>query len=76
MALFGPLWVFYHNSRRFEYSADQQAVGFTGDRETAAKALVDLHEARELPAVSAGLARIFMTHPMLARRVRAVRYGH
>jgi Zn-dependent protease with chaperone function len=72
MVMLGPLLVFYYCSRRFEYSADEEAVGFTGDRETATKALVSIYKASELPAVSAGLARIFMTHPTLAQRVRAI----
>ncbi len=72
MVMFGPLLVFYYFSRRFEYSADKEAIAFTGDPETAIKALIRFHETTELPAASGWLARIFMTHPALAQRVRAI----
>ncbi len=73
MAMFGPLLVFYYFSRGFEYSADAEALDFTGDRETAIASLVNVNKAGELPATSDRLARIFMTHPTLAQRVHALR---
>jgi Zn-dependent protease with chaperone function len=72
MVMFGPLLVFYYFSRGFEYAADEEAIGFTGDSETAITSLVSIYEAGELPATSARLPRIFMTHPTVPQRVRAM----
>src|SRR6266404_656496 len=71
-AMLGPLLVFYYCSRRFGYSPDGEAVGFTGNPETAVRALVSLYQIRELPAAHDGLTDLFMTHPTLAQRVRAI----
>jgi Zn-dependent protease with chaperone function len=72
IAMLGPLLVFFYCSRRFEYSADGEAVGFTGDPETAIRALVSLYQARELSGSGDGLTELFMTHPTLAQRVHAI----
>jgi Zn-dependent protease with chaperone function len=72
VAMIGPLVVLYYCSRRFEYSADGEAVGFTGDPETAIRALVNLHQIRELPTAYDRLTELFMTHPTLAQRVHAI----
>jgi Zn-dependent protease with chaperone function len=72
IAMVGPLLVFYYCSRRFEFSADGEAVGFTGDPETAIRALVSLYETSELPAAHDGLTELFMTHPTLPQRVHAI----
>jgi Zn-dependent protease with chaperone function len=72
IAMLGPLLVSYYCSRRFEYSADGEAVGFTGDPETAIRALVSLYQARELSGSGDGLTELFMTHPTLAQRVHAI----
>jgi Zn-dependent protease with chaperone function len=73
IGMLGPLLVFYYCSRRFEFSADGEAVGFTGDPETAIRALVGLDETTELAAAhNGGLTELFMTHPTLAQRVHAI----
>jgi Zn-dependent protease with chaperone function len=77
LAMLGPLVAFYYCSRRFEFSADGEAVAFTGDPETAVRALVGLHQTRELPGALDGLTDLFMTHPSLGQRVQALaREGH
>lgn len=75
IAMIGPLVVLYYWSRRFEYSADGEAIDFTGDPETAIWALATLHQSRELPAASDKLTELFATHPTLAQRVHAIANG-
>ena len=72
IAMLGPLCAFYYCSRRFEFSADREAVAFTGDPETAIRALVGLHRSRELHVAHDGLTDLFMTHPSLEQRVHAL----
>lgn len=68
----GPLLAIYYFSRRFEYSADGDAVAFTGDPETAIRALINLHQVHEVPAQCDRFTELFMTHPNLARRIAAI----
>ena len=75
VVMIGPLLALYYCSRRFEYSADREAVDFTGDPETAIRALANLHHSRELPAAHDGFTELFMTHPTFARRVQAIANG-
>ena len=70
--MIGPLVALYHRSRRFEYSADREAVDFTGDPETAIRALANLHHGRELPAAHDRFTELFMTHPTFARRIQTI----
>jgi Zn-dependent protease with chaperone function len=73
----GPLIAIYYFSRRFEYAADAFAVDFTGDPETAIRALVNLHKIHEVRAHSGKFTELFMTHPPLARRTAAIaKVGH
>jgi Zn-dependent protease with chaperone function len=72
LAILGPLAAVYYGSRRFEYSADKEAVDFTGDSETAIQALANLELSRELPATQARLMEWFMTHPTFEHRVEAI----
>jgi len=66
----------YYCSRRFEYSADREAIKFTHAPEIGVQALAKLHQSRELPAASDALTELFMTHPTFAHRVGAiVKYG-
>jgi Zn-dependent protease with chaperone function len=75
--IFGPLLVFYYFSRRFEYAADAFAVDFTGDPESAIRALVNIHKIHEVPAHSDRFTELFMTHPPLASRTAAIaKVGH
>jgi Zn-dependent protease with chaperone function len=71
-AMIGPLVALYYCSRRFEYSADGEAVNYTGDPETAISALANLYQARELPTAFNRFNELFMTHPTFAHRVRAI----
>jgi Zn-dependent protease with chaperone function len=75
-AMVGPLIVLYYCSRRFEYSADREAVDFSDDPETAIRALANLHKFRELPEAHDRFTELFMTHPTFAQRVQAIANGH
>jgi Zn-dependent protease with chaperone function len=72
VAMIGPLVTLYYCSRRFEYSADGEAVDYTGDPETAICALANLYQARELPAAFDRFTELFMTHPTFVHRVQAI----
>jgi len=72
LAIFGPLIALYYCSRRFEYSADREAIEFTAAPEIAVQALAKLHQSRELPAASDAFTELFMTHPTFAHRVGAI----
>lgn len=70
--IFAPLLAIYYFSRLFEYSADAGAVDFTGDPETAILALVNLYKIHEVPVRYNAVAELFMTHPALLERARAI----
>ncbi len=72
VVVLAPLIAIYYFSRRFEYSADRAAVEFTGDPETAIRALANLHKVHEVPARCDRFTELFATHPALARRVEAI----
>jgi Zn-dependent protease with chaperone function len=72
VAMIGPLAALDYCSRRFEYSADGEAVDFTGDPESAIRALANLRQSNELPAAYDRLTELFATHPTLAHRVHAI----
>ena len=72
LIILGPLVVMYYFSRRFEYSADREAIEFVGDPENAIRALASLHKISEVPARSDRITGLFMTHPPLAQRVSAI----
>ena len=72
VAMIGPLVALYYCSRRFEYSADGEAVDYTGDPKTAICALANLYQARELPTAFNRFNELFMTHPTFAHRVHAI----
>jgi Zn-dependent protease with chaperone function len=58
-------------SRRFEYAADEAGVALT-NRKTAINALENLYRFTQAPIERSWLMEMFMTHPSLARRVRAI----
>ena len=62
----------YYCARRSEYAADGEAVDFTGDPETAIRALANMQRIRELGDAIDGFAELFMTHPSLAHRIQAI----
>jgi len=70
--IIGPLVAIYYVSRRFEYAADRAAVDFTGEPETAVRALANLHKIHEVPAQYDRFTELFMTHPALVSRVQAI----
>ncbi len=72
IAIFAPLVVHYYCSRRFEYSADREAVEFTEAPEIAVQTLTTLDESHGLPAATDAFVELFMTHPTFAHRVRAI----
>jgi Peptidase family M48 len=80
-AVDGRCWFRQHSRgkssrRRFEYSADREAVDFSDDPETAIRALANLHKFRELPEAHDSFTELFMTHPTFAKRVQAIANGH
>jgi len=72
LAIFEPLIALYYCSRRFEYSADREAIRFTHAPEFAVQALAKLYQSRELPTASDAFTELFMTHPTFAHRVGAI----
>lgn len=67
-----PILTFYFFSRRFEYAADEVGVALTRDPENAIRALANLYRITQSPAHFDRLTELFMTHPPLTRRVRAI----
>jgi Zn-dependent protease with chaperone function len=72
LVVFVPILTFYFFSRRFEYAADAAGVALTRDPETAIHALVNLHLITGTPMDCDKLTELFMTHPALTRRARAI----
>lgn len=70
--VFGPVLTFYFLSRRFEYAADAAGVELTGSPMTAIQALVNLYRTTEAPMDCDKLTELFLTHPALTRRARAI----
>jgi Zn-dependent protease with chaperone function len=70
--VFVPTLTFYFFSRHFEYAADEAGVELTHDPETAINALASLYRITEAPTHSDRLTELFMTHPALTRRARAI----
>jgi Zn-dependent protease with chaperone function len=70
--MIAALFVYYYFSRRFEYSADREAVAFTGDPEAAIHALATLQQTLDLTSPSDKFTELLMTHPTFAHRVRAI----
>jgi Zn-dependent protease with chaperone function len=71
-AMFLPILTFYFLSRRFEYAADKTGVELTQDPENAIRALANLYRMTQAPKHCDRLTELFMTHPSLVRRVRAI----
>jgi len=74
-AMMGPLVALYYCSRRFEYSADGEAIDFTGDPETAILALANLRQGKGLSAGYGKFTELFATHPTFAQRIYAITNG-
>lgn len=72
LVVFAPILTSCFLSRRFEYAADAAGVELTRDPEAAIHALVNLHRITEAPTHSDKLTELFMTHPALTRRARAI----
>ena len=70
--VFVPTLTFYFFSRHFEYAADEAGVELTHDPETAIHALASLYRITEAPTHCDRLTELFMTHPALTRRARAI----
>ena len=70
--MFVPVLTFYFLSRRFEYAADAAGVELTRNPVTAIRALVNLHRITEVPMDCDKVTELFMTHPALTRRARAI----
>jgi Zn-dependent protease with chaperone function len=72
LVVFFPILTFYFFSRRFEYAADESSVEMTKDPEMAIRALANLYRITQSPTHCDRLTELFMTHPSLTRRVRAI----
>lgn len=72
LVVFVPVLTFYFLSRRFEYAADAAGIELTRNRVTAIRALVNLHRITEAPMDCGKVTELFMTHPALTRRARAI----
>ena len=70
--VFVPVLTFYSLSRHFEYAADAAGVELTRNPMTAIRALVNLHSVTEAPMDCDKVTELFMTHPALTRRARAI----
>jgi len=70
--VFLPILTFYFFSRRFEYAADRAGVEFTQDPEAAIRPLANLYRITQAPTHCDRLTQLFMSHPALTRRVRAI----
>jgi Zn-dependent protease with chaperone function len=67
-----PMIAFYYSSRRAEFEADRESVLFTGDPETAIRALANLYQSVSAPVHCNKLSELFQTHPSLTKRVLAI----
>lgn len=72
LVVFVPVLTFCFLSRRFEYAADAAGVELTRNPVTAIRALVNLHRITEAPMDCDQVTELFMTHPALMRRARAI----
>jgi len=72
-AIFVPMMASDALSRHFEYAADRGAVDLTGEAEAGVKSLTDMYRHTEVPAQSSRFHEMFSTHPVLSRRVQAIR---
>jgi Zn-dependent protease with chaperone function len=70
--VFAPVLLQRFISRRFEYAADLTGLEATHNPEMAIQALENLHRASLVPAECGWVAELFMTHPSLKRRARAI----
>jgi len=68
-----PILVHRFISRRFEYAADAGSVAFTKNPNAAVQALIHLYEASQAPEERNRFLELFMTHPALNNRIRAIR---
>jgi Zn-dependent protease with chaperone function len=67
-----PILAFHYLSRQFEYAADAAGVELTQDPETAIHALANLYRITKVPVHCDRFTQLFMTHPSLTRRARAI----
>jgi Zn-dependent protease with chaperone function len=72
VVVFVPVLTYCFLSRRFEYAADAAGVELTRTPLIAIRALVNLHRITEAPVDCDYVTELFMTHPALLRRVRAI----
>jgi Zn-dependent protease with chaperone function len=67
-----PMIGYYYSSRLAEFEADREAVLYTGDPETAIRALANLYQTAGVPVRCSKFCELFHTHPSLTRRVWAI----
>jgi Zn-dependent protease with chaperone function len=67
-----PQAITYFFSRRFEYTADKEAVLLTGDAEAQITSLVKLHRLNLMPLDWGRVQGKFLTHPSTRLRARAI----
>lgn len=69
---FIPLLTFYFLSRRFEYAADAASVEFVRQPEATIRSLANMYRVTLSPVDCSWPLELFMTHPSLTRRTRAL----
>jgi Zn-dependent protease with chaperone function len=67
-----PQAITYFFSRRFEYTADKEAVLLTGDAEAQITSLVKIHRMNLMPIDWGRVQGKFLTHPTTVLRARAI----
>ena len=67
-----PMLGFYYFSRHAELEADREAVLYTGDPETAIRALANMYRSGNVPVCGSKLSELFQAHPSLTRRALAI----
>jgi len=67
-----PIAFTYFFTRRFEYTADREAVLLTGDAEAQITSLVKLHRLNLMPLEWGKVQGKFLTHPSTVLRARAI----
>jgi Zn-dependent protease with chaperone function len=72
IVIFLPLLISRFVSRRHEYAADAASVAFTRNPNAAVQALMSLYEASQAPVARNQFLELFMTHPALNHRIRAI----
>ena len=67
-----PILILNFFSRRNEYAADRDEVAVVRDPESSIRSLAKLHRLSHVPSQWSYLSELFLSHPSLERRARAI----